>query len=435
MSVIVKEFKRKPQPPEVDVISAVRSIDCVLKVGDTEIPQVQMWRTNEVTYSAGTTMEVTCPASLDYDLMKKSQEIVKQGKPLPVVLTTVMSINGQPGKGGEEFNGILDVIKLNLKTRMYTLNCVSYARVLVNEKISETVAGTSNAGKTTAQVVEDMVKKYGKGLKSKVHPFKTKVGQVYKDKMVKTIKNMAVWDLLESFANQDNADLYVKGDTLYYVPKPTDVAPDVTELKGVKPDLTFTHAQLLDGDVTHSALYAHDITVTVKSYQPKTGQTYESKANLSTAQINAVAKKLEQNPSTYAKVNALSVSKMKRKKGQDSVSSTYKPARIGKKENYVFNLPNVTQEDCDRIALKIAEDISQKEFAINITVPAYPQYNTRQYVALKDMPSAALNQVYAIKSIEKSMGVPDQDGSAQGYIANLSIVNHTVQSAGVTFGS
>ena len=32
MSVIVKEFKRKPQPPEVDVISAVRSIDCVLKV-------------------------------------------------------------------------------------------------------------------------------------------------------------------------------------------------------------------------------------------------------------------------------------------------------------------------------------------------------------------------------------------------------------------
>lgn len=431
MSVIVHTFKRKPTALIESLIGAVRNIDCELKVGGVEIPRVQMWRKNEVAYSAGSTLEVTCPASLDYDLMVASQ----QTKPLPVVLDTIMSINGQAGKGAEEFNGIVDVIRLNLKTRMYTLHCVSYARVLINEKISETVAGQANSGKTTSQTIEEMTKKYGKGLKTKIHPFKTKVGQVYKDKLVKTIKNMTVWDLFESFANQDNADLYVKGDTLYYVPKPTDVAPDITELKGVKPDITFNYAQLLDGDVTHSALYAHDITVTVRSYQPRTNQTYEGKANLSAAQVAAVAKKLEQNPNTYAQMNAVSLAKMRRKKGREQVGGSYKAARIGKKEQYVFNVPNMTQEDCERIALKIAEDISQKEFAVNITVPAMPQYNTRQYVALKEMPSASLNQVYAIKSIETSMGVPDQDGNAQGYIANFAIVNHTVQSAGVTLGS
>ena len=430
-----RTMPRKSPKDIPDGVGSVRVIRHKVTLGGVEIDTVKRWSKEELAYSAGSNAAVTFKIE-ETDWLAVAQKVV----PLPLVIRTTLMVDGQfVFTDAEEFSGIVDSLDLKPMEGVYEVHASSYARILVNEKISETIAGTANANKTTGQVIKEMTAKYGKGLKCHVDPYlmtATKVGKVYKAQMVKTIKNMPIWDLFQSFAQHDHADLFVKGDTLYYVRKPVDANPDITELGNVKPSYVFRYGHNIEHvTVKHSPLFSHDVTVTVRSYQPRTQQTYESTKNMSQMQINKIAKQLEITASREEldALNAKSLARMKSRGGREMVGAKAAPARIGSKENFTFVVPNATQEDCERIAEKIMEDIARKEFILDVKVLGQPDYNPRQYIQIEALPAKSANQVYAIKSIRTSSGVNDS-GQAEGYATELMIVNHAVQTPGASFG-
>lgn len=442
MTIINRQFDRKPVKNLSSTTGTVRGISNYVQIGGVTLFDPISWSKTDLAYGAGSSCEITLRANDDIaiggfstqsgqsykqDWLTMSQTIL----PLPVLLFTTMSVDGKViFDKAEEFSGIVDTISIDLGKNSLVLNCTSYARILVNAKITETVAGDSSTGKTTSQVVDYLVKKYGKGLKSQIYNFTTPVGNIYKQQQVKTLRNIAVWDVIESFAEKDNADVFVKGDTLYYVPKPTEVKASVTDLGGVTADYSFDYLKdFIDCKIEHAALYSHDVTVTVRSYQRRTKQSYESKYNMKDQQIDKTAAALEMNPDVFDQQNAASLARMRQQRPRELQQAKVTTPKIQSKESYVFNIPNATQEDCDRIARKITEDITRKEFLIELTVNAQPDFNPRQFIKLNSMPYEILNQVYAIKSITTGAG------NGEGYQAKFTLVNHHVQSAGTSLGT
>lgn len=437
MALTAKTFPRRPTPnPDssglnMHGVGVAREVSFKALLGGVEIPGLKSFTKDEAPYSAGSSLSMVFHMDDSFDVHLISQEVL----PLTARLETTVKINGAdafPDK--EEFEGVVDNIEEDYNAATITISARSYAQILLNEKINEVFTSKASQAKTTSQVVKDMVAKYGKGLKAVVDDFKTPVGRFFKDKAVKVTTNLPVWDLLTNFANEDHADLYVKGQTLYYVKKPVDKAVDITQLNGHPANFSYAWMKnILKLSIRHAPMFSHDVTVTVNSYNARTGKTFTGKSNMSALKIAAVATALETDKVTATSLSAKSDAKFsKRKPGK--VTGTAAAARIGNKENYAFNVPNLSQEDCDRVAARIMADISKKEFIVNMTVLGQPNFNPRQYIKLSGTRSKRTDQVYAIKNIHTSFGMPDSGGQAQGYLTQFTLVNHAVQTTGTNLG-
>lgn len=414
----------------------VRQVSHAVNIGGVDLSSaagIVSFNKTDMSYSAGSTCDVVVSANYDLKLMSNSQTTI----PMPIVVTTTLVINGVTYPKMEEFSGIVDTLDLDPKTSTYHITGSSHGRLLVNAKITETVAGSLNSNQGVSDAVKYLIAKYGKGLTAHVDTFNVPLGSLYKSSMVNNILNVSVWDFLTWLANRVNADLFVKGSVLYFIHQSVDPNADVTDLKnsGIVPNFVFTlGTDIVDIDIRHAPLFAHDVTVTVKSYQPRTNQSYISTKNMSDLQIDHLAKRVETQGgrNSLSAANAASLSKMHRKKQYDVTQANTK-SRIGTNENYTFVVPNATQDDCDRLALKLMGDISQAEFLITLTVLGRPDFNSRQHVRLANMPETPINQVYAVKSVETSSGA-GRRGQARAYLTRLTLVNHAVQTAGTSLG-
>lgn len=411
-----------------------RQVSHKVFIGNVEVQGFQRFDKDESPYSAGSSMTVTLRMEDELDIHALSQKII----PLTLRVTTTVLVDGVLAfkADTDEFEGIIDTIEEDYDTASVTVSARSYAQVLLNEKVNEVFSSAATSPKTTSQVVKELVAKYGKGLKCVVHDFKTPVGKFFKDRAVKVTNNVPAWDLIVSFANEDHADVFVKGDTLYYVRKSTDVAPDITELKGAPASYEYVWGiNILSLKVRHAPMFSHDIQVTVTSYQPKTGKSFVGKKNMTAAKLDALAAKLEKNPDDIAAMQDKSLGKYANKRRAGRIESKASAARIGNKENYSFFVPGLTQEDCDRLAAKIMADISRKEFIVNMTVLAQPDFTPRQYIKLSGTRSKNTDQVYAIKNMRTSSEVPQSGGTSDGYKTQFTLVNHSVQTVGTNLGN
>jgi hypothetical protein len=443
---------RKPQvnkaPLNERMVGVSRQLDFKLRVGGYLSHKLQAWSKSEMAYCAGSNASATIPIQKGFDIFKLYQDYIKEHKkPLPFAILTSMALDGVVEyTDAPEFSGVVTTVRMNRRAGVYVLTAASYAQVLQFEKVNEILATGANSRKTTSQVVKEYTQKFGQGLKtvdkdgkSTVHDFKTTIGQVYKQQAVQQAVNMPVWDLFMSFAAKDNADLYVEGDVLYYQPKPVDLSPNVTSLEGTEANYTYKWGyNILDLEIEHSPLFSHEVSVTVKSVQLLTQQTYTSTATMNDAKVKAMAEQLEKNPNTLAPTFDRSQKKMAKhqKPGQSRVvtSGALSSPRIGNKENYTYVIQNGSQEDCDRISAQIAKDISRKEFLVTLTVLAQPNFSHRQYIRLQNTGSEAADQVYAVKAFEVSWTMPDSGDSTEGYIARFTLVNHAVQTSGASLG-
>lgn len=443
---------RKPVAVNVDPdhgVGSGRQISHVVRIAGVEIPTWKRWNKVEHAYSANSSLTLTMRLEESVDLFAISQELSKKSSPMTVEVYTTIVIDGKTVFNNVlEFAGIVDTVEADYDNNEYVVQGKSYATILLNEKVNEAISSTAFQALSTSQAVEQLVAKFGGGLKCVVknhlgvYHFTTPVGKIYKDRRVKVATNISVWDLLMGFAREDNADIYVRGDTLYYVPKPTDTSVDVTELKGVSPDYTYTYPEnVLMLRVAHSPLQSHDVTVIVTSYQPRTGQTYVATKSMSDEKINALAKALELNPTNVAAMYEQSIERVgkDRKPRQPKVteqrnSATVREAPVRRKERYSFQVSNASQEDCDRIASRIMRDIASKEFVVNLSVLGQPDFTPRQYIRLKGTKSRVTDQVYAIKQLETVSELSDSGGEVSGYVSSFTLVNHAVQTVGTVLG-
>lgn len=430
------------------MVGVTRQLDFSLRLGDYAMANLISWSKSDMAYCAGSNASATIPISKDFDLFKVYQDYIKKhDKPMSFSVLTSMALDGVPEfVDASEFSGVLTGVRMRKKAGVYELTAASYAQVLQAEKVNEILATGANSRKTTSSVIVEYTRRFGQGLKTTdknghatVHVFTTTVGQIYKEQAVKQATNIPVWDLFASFAAKDGADLYVEGDVLYYQPKVVDRTPDITTLSGTPETMEYDwEDNILDLTIEHSPVFSHEISVTVKSVQLLTQQTYTATATMSEGKVKAIARQLEQVPGSLNPTFQRSERKMDklRKPGQSRTVSSgdLSAPRIGNKENYTFVIQNASQEDCDRVAAQMAEDISRKEFIASLTVLAQPDLNTRMYPRLKNTGSEAADQVYAIKSIETSWSMPESGSDTEGYVAVLTLVNHAVQSTGASLG-
>lgn len=438
-----------PKPINIRMIGRKRDIYHKLTIGGLQVAHLMGWSKSEQAYSAGSTATATIPLTKEFDLFSLYQAHLKEhDKPLTFEVTTTMLLDSTETlfKDAPDFSGVITSVKLSKTAGTYTITASSYAQVLQNEKVNEVISGTASKRKTTTEVVKDFATRYGQGLKivdangkSTVFESKMTLGTIYKEQAVQQAVNISVWDLFMSFAAKDGADVFVKGDVLYYVKKAADASPDITELVAVEPSYTYDcDTSIKSLDIDHSPLFSHDISVTVKSYQPLTQETVTSTAAMSEAKVKALAVQLETDPDSlkpsYEKSQTKMAAVRKPKAGKTVSSGQLSVGRVGNKENYTFVLPNASQEDCDRIAAQIAEDISRKEFLVTLTVLGQPDFNPRQYIKLVNTGSAASDQVYAIKSLDTRSEYPQAGGESEGYVTTFTLVNHAVQSVGTGLG-
>ncbi len=421
--------KTRQKPINMMGIGSSRELSFTVMIGGVRVPLFKSWQTEQSSYSPGSSATVVIPVSHADDLFLRSTKII----PMPITIATTMFIDGDiVFDDTNEFAGIIDTMTLNRRAGTYSIQARSYAQVLLNVKTNEAISGPAARRQTTAQAVKTLVTKYAPTMKTVIGDFKTPVDSIYKQTGTLVTRNVPVWDLIQNFAAHDGADLFVHGDTLYYVQPAVEKNPDITELKGVTPDYTYEWGKnILDLEIVHSPLFAHDVTVTVNSVSTRTGETATATATMTTAQVNATAKKLELNKVDVERMNEKSKQKLAGKRKGKVTSDRTSAAKIGNKSSYTSTIPNASPDDCDRVANQIMRDISAKEFLATLTVLGQPDFNPRQIINIVNSGSESSDQPYAIKSITKGFTAPESGGECEGYKAVFMLVNHHVQTTGV----
>lgn len=459
---IQRTFARKPGAASLQTIGAKagsvagalpttkRTIRHLIQIGALVGWQFEHFEKNISAYSAGSSMSIVLPmfqpyldstvgnaaidlthlgkGSLGVDLFQLSQEYL----PMEIIVyTTIQTDSGAINfNNAEEFRGIIDTVVADFNSGTYTVSASSYARILANAKINEVFSSQVLQSMTTSALAQRLVAEYGKGLKwySGNSVFSTNVGVLMKQQLARAFMNMSVWDVLESFALYDDADLYVEGDTLYYKKHAPDNKSIFTVSAQGTTEYTYTWGQNIEHlSVRHSPMFAHDISVTVNSYQASKKSTVTSTATASTAHLKAVQDALEAGDSAkYTQMITTALTKALRR-GRVFKKAQATAAPISNKAQYVFSVNNLSQADCDRIANNILQDISRREFIVTLTVLGQPDFNPRQIIKLQGTGTVA-DQVYAIKSFTTT------SGTKSGYTTTFTLVNHAVQTTGANLG-
>ncbi len=436
MVAVARDMKRKPtgvkpQPPtNMKGIGKARTVQHKIVIGKTHVvTQYERWSRTELAYSAGSSAELTMPMwqvpYLDlFAIMQDAEDSI-------VSLEISTSVDGKPFKN--EFSGIIDSVDADFNNGTYTVAARSFAQILLNAKVT-----TSIVNKTTKQAVLALVAEYGMGMKVNIDNFNTPVGKIFKEQQVQITTNMRVWDLIESFAIKDGADLYVIGDTLYYKERAADRrVADVLALGDQQASYTYEWKKNIKNlSITHAPLFAHDIQVEVKSYSARTGTTFTGTATAQKAKVAAIARALEVDNTRAAYLASREQTNPKKRKPTVKAVSAKSMAEVNmRREQFTFVVPNLSQDDCARLADQIMKDISRHEFVVNMTVLAQPGFSPRHFIKLLGTGSDRTNQVYAVKSLT-TVSEPGTDGSGgAGYVTSFVLVNHSVKTLGQNLGT
>jgi hypothetical protein len=433
-----RKVKAVPEQPTVNMtgVSAARKIRHAVTLGQQyNVINYIEWNRTESSYSAGSSAEVSMRLNgQSVDLFDMAQQKAKDGAGMRVDIATALD----DGPFKSEFSGIADTITYDYNAGTITVAAMSFAQILLNAKI------TVNAiRRTSGEFVQELVKTYGCGMKSSVDlaAFKTPIGKVFHtENAVRSIMNMRVWDVIESLALVDGADLYVIGDTLYYRQRdPKHKAADILTLGRTVADFTYEWGKnILKLNVAQSPTFAHDVQVTVRSYSPRDGSIFTGTYDRQKMEVDAMAAGMEIDGGKAQAIKAKAVAKIgprKTKQPKKFVSSgQILSQKIKNREQYVFTVPNASQADCDRIAAQIAKDIARHEFVVNIDVLAQPDLNARQFINLKGTGTKA-DQVYTIKSLTVSSRPPSEGSTEGGYTASMTMVNHYIRTVGENLGA
>lgn len=238
--------------------------------------------------------------------------------------------------------------------------------------------------KFSNKTVEEVLREYAskRGLSLSIDPsivgHTKKVGKISNGEYTMLADGYTEWDLLSKLALEENRELFVRANTLYYRPKltPSD-----------KEALHFKYADSLEKlKIDRTLKNTKGIEVTVRGYNKNSKTTVAKKATL-TPDIGRVT--------------------------QPSQNNTHKKAY---KANYVVNVPNLTPEQAKNYAQNLAHDIHDHELNVSFTVPTRPGYDINKTVYIDDVPILA-KQYFVIKRITTSFG-------SGGVRSNFECVNH-----------
>ena len=249
---------------------------------------------------------------------------------------------------------------------------------------------------TASQVATTLAGRHG--MTADVDATTTTVGRYYQidhDQvtMGQFSRTTTEWDLLSYLARQEGFDLYVTGTVLHFK-KATLPSATPWIVSWVAGDKGPSISNVNDLNLRRSLTLAKDIQVVVKSWHSKTGRSFQKKAR-------AVGAK---SPGAQASSN------------QTGTSS----------QQYVFIVPNLTEDEAQKLANAKLADLSKHERTISWAEPGDLTLTPRNLVRL-DGTGTAFDQTYFVDEITRNISFD------QGFTMHVSAKNHDSRSQ-VTVG-
>lgn len=223
------------------------------------------------------------------------------------------------------------------------------------------------------------------GLTPVVTATDTPVGYYYTQDYVQLQTEVTEWDLLTYLAQKEGFQVFVRGKSLYFQPRPL-TSPNPYVLQAT----TLENGQIatLNGSglkIGRNLNYARDVIVKVKSWNSRTGRV--------TAEARATPNK------------------------KTVLAAAAQP--IGEAQTFEYTIRGLTKEQAIIQAQKILTDITQHERLLEVTLPGNNIIHKDTVITLKGVSESA-DQNYYPDTIIRRIG--------QGYQMEIRAKNHSPQS-------
>lgn len=234
---------------------------------------------------------------------------------------------------------------------------------------------------TASQLVEKFAKR--QGMKANVVPTKETIGTVYSTEKVLLNTERSEWDLMTFMAQQEGYVLFVNKDTVNFLPKPEDSAPEsqIYEIKWVPPDeKSQGWSNAMDFGFERSLTLAKDVEVVVRS-------------------------------GNQGKKRAFTVTR----KASNSKRGS------GGTQRYVFWRPGLTREEVTKEAERLLKQITEHEILLTAKLPADDLITPATPIRFGGS-GTYFDQVYFLDTLTKSYSV------STGFLMDIRAKNHSTDS-------
>lgn len=382
--------------------------------------KVLTWDAERHAYSGSDSCSMELALSSSPDLMAMSQAIKGDSqKPLEL---QIFGGYVNPSEYGPPhldliFDGIVDSLEGDWNDDTYYIGGRSWAYLLMTAKTTAIYPNT-----VASEVARAIAVKHGLDFSDGGTRSKVKAGKAYAEAQVLAGRNVTEWDLLTSLAQFEGRELFVRGKKLYYIPELADSAqPQAVLYWGGVPagNLPWKRGTLTAPieklRATHWAQFSHDIVVTCTSIHPKSGQilsaNWDGSRNKAATQGNRLG---GQAPSPTVQAQ--------RSRSRQTVRM--QAPRLGNREQYKFHFVGLTKNQLDERARAIWLDLSRHEFVCTVGLAGDTRLDIHENYLIRGTGRVIDQQVYRPKSVRLAYG------AHEGFVANLSLTSHHVQTTG-----
>lgn len=140
-------------------------------------------------------------------------------------------------------------------------------------RLIDTKTSENFLNQTSSQIAQTLAARHG--LTAKVKATMTRVGTYYSQNHSGLSQERSEWDLLVELAAYEDFDVYVRGETLYFQPKPTDSGERYV-IQWQQPDSGVPESNTTQLQFDRSLTIAKGIVVTVRSWNGKNKRAFEA---------------------------------------------------------------------------------------------------------------------------------------------------------------
>ena len=257
--------------------------------------------------------------------------------------------------------GLIDDLKFDRAKGTLSLSGRDLTSRLIDNKTSSLYLNS-----TASQAVEQIAKQFG--FTTRITATTTAIGRYTNNTYAaNTGSARPYWDLISSWARQENFDCYVKGTELYFGPleADTDQQPFIYYLKDDGKGRLWGNVYEMTLEKNNNL--AKDITVTVLSHSAKTGRSLAA----------------------YASRAGTRVPLSSRSTDADTT------------QNYIFVKPGLTQEQAQQWANAKFYELSKWERSFSVELEGDPMFSVRQKVIIKGTGSS-FDTGYYLRTVSRT---------------------------------
>jgi phage protein D len=241
---------------------------------------------------------------------------------------------------------------------------------------------------TSSQIATTLATRHG--LTPVVTDTTTKVGKYYEIDHIRLTDKRSEWDLLTWLAREEQFVVFVRGQSLYFQPKPdpTQTTPYVLRWTPPSSDSASPQFNGMSVKFRRSLTLARDIIVTVHSWNMKNAQGFSQTVH-----------------ATHNKFTVLAGA----------------PQPTGDAQVFSYTIPGLSPEQALERAQKILAELTQHEMNLDARLPADNLLDVDGIVLVQGT-GTAFDQAYYPDSIKRSMS------KSEGYVMHIHAKNHSPES-------